>query len=522
MEEKKTVQYKRTMRGTMGAGASALFNGSGRRFYILEHRDASKYHKAGESQKIIVDQVELGRLPDCQVRFDDETWDIVSRRHAAIVRENDRWKLVQLSQTNSTFLNGQKIDTEWYLANGDEIQLAVNGPRLGFIVPEGKQGLVSSIKLTERLKLFQKQALAPYKRAIAALVAVLVILSGLGAYALHNQSEQIDTLFAYNEKNDTIIARIQINADSANKQREQYQKEVEVKYVTIYNQGKAIEKEMKNIKGVAGFVDKAKPSVYAVITTTTVTFPNGKSAKMQSQGTGFLLDDGRFVTARHCVQPWMFDTGTLFEAHALSEKYEDVKMTTTIHGYSMNDEITLSSSQFTVDSSQDISFPYSIDIGDGESVSITGKLAFPIKFKDGTALGNVSMMGSDWAYARVNKKGAIKAAPSLSSSLKAGTEVHVLGFPAGLGIKDGKHTVEPIYNKMTISREGLNEARCIMVSEGVAHGNSGGPVFTVHNGELVVIGIVSRKESATQQQGMFGITQQQQQYDQLVPISNLR
>ena len=44
---------------------------------------------------------------------------------------------------------------------------------------------------------------------------------------------------------------------------------------------------------------------------------------------------------------------------------------------------------------------------------------------------------------------------------------------------------------------------------------------TVHNGELVVIGIVSRKESATQQQGMFGITQQQQQYDQLVPISNL-
>ena len=110
----------------------------------------------------------------------------------------------------------------------------------------------------------------------------------------------------------------------------------------------------------------------------------------------------------------------------------------------------------------------------------------------------------------------------MSSSLKAGTEVHVLGFPAGLGIKDGKHTVEPIYNKMTISREGLNEARCIMVSEGVAHGNSGGPVFTVQNGELVVIGIVSRKESATQQQGMFGITQQQQQYDQLVPISNLR
>ncbi len=522
MEEKKTVQYKRTMRGTMGAGASALFNGNGRRFYILEHRDASKYHKAGESQKIIVDEVELGRLPDCQVRFDDETWGIVSRRHAAIVRENDRWKLVQLSETNSTFLNGKKVENEWYLANGDEIQLAVNGPRLGFIVPEGKQGLVSSIKLTERLKLFQKQALAPYKRTLIALIALLIILSGLGAYVLYNQSEQIDTLFAYNEHNDKVIKEIQNAAEVTNKKQEEKQKEMEVKYVTVYNQGKAIEKEMKNIKGVASFVDKAKPSVYAVITTTTVTFPNGKSAQIQSIGTGFLLDDGRFVTARHCVQPWMYDTETLFEAHALAEKYEDVDMKTSIHAYSMNDEITLSSNQFTVDTSQDISFPYSIEIGEGQSVDITGKLAFPVKFGDGSTLGNISMYGSDWAYARVNKKGTIKAAPSLSSSLKSGTEVHVLGFPAGLGIKDGKHTVEPIYNKMTVSREGLNDARCIMVSEGVAHGNSGGPVFIVQNGELVVVAIVSRKEGATQQQGMFGITQQQQQYDQLVPISNLR
>ena len=157
MEEKKTVQYKRTLRGTMGAGASALFNGGGRRYYVLEHRDSSKYHKAGESQKIIVDQAELGRSADCQVRF-DETFETVSRRHAAIVREDDRWKLVQLSTVNSTFLNGRPVESQWYLENGDEIQLSVGGPRLGFIVPEGKQGLVSSIRLTERMELFRKQA----------------------------------------------------------------------------------------------------------------------------------------------------------------------------------------------------------------------------------------------------------------------------------------------------------------------------------------------------------------------------
>ena len=147
----KTVQYKRTLRSSVGAGVSALFNGDGRRFYILNHKDASKFHKAGESQKIIIDQVELGRGSDCQVRFDD-SFQTVSRRHAAIVKDGERWKLVHLSTTNSTLVNGVPVTTEKYLENGDEIQLSIGGPRMGFIVPAGKQSLVSSIKMTERLE----------------------------------------------------------------------------------------------------------------------------------------------------------------------------------------------------------------------------------------------------------------------------------------------------------------------------------------------------------------------------------
>ena len=48
----------------------SLIGGSGRRYYVLEDKVASAYHKAGESQRIIVDQIELGRDPKCQVRFD--------------------------------------------------------------------------------------------------------------------------------------------------------------------------------------------------------------------------------------------------------------------------------------------------------------------------------------------------------------------------------------------------------------------------------------------------------------------
>ena len=63
-----------------------------------------------------------------------------------------------------------------------------------------------------------------------------------------------------------------------------------------------------------------------------------------------------------------------------------------------------------------------------------------------------------------------------------------------------------------------------MVSQGVAHGNSGGPVFTVQQGKLYVIAVVSKLEGATQKTNEEGtaIVQQQQQYDQLVPIKNIQ
>ena len=116
----------------------------------------------------------------------DESFSTVSRRHAAIVKEGENWKIVQLSSTNSTFLNGHKVKNEWYLQNGDEIQLSVNGPKLGFIIPTGKRATVGSIGLTRRMSLFRQQALRPYKTAIATLACLIVLLSCGGGYKLYD------------------------------------------------------------------------------------------------------------------------------------------------------------------------------------------------------------------------------------------------------------------------------------------------------------------------------------------------
>jgi len=169
--------YKRTVAGSVGAGMASVFNASGRQYYILEHKTESLYHHAGESQKIIVDQIEMGRDSACQVRF-DESQETVSRRHAAIVKDGEGWKIIPLSTTNPTFVNGSPIQGETKLNSGDEIRLSSKGPLMGFIIPQGKQSMVSSIGMTERLNLFRQQALRPYKTALWIMAVVLVLAVG--------------------------------------------------------------------------------------------------------------------------------------------------------------------------------------------------------------------------------------------------------------------------------------------------------------------------------------------------------
>ena len=157
--------------------------GGARQYYVLEHRTSSKYHRAGETQKIIVDQVEMGRDPRCQIRFDD-SFTSVSRRHAAIVRDGAAWKLVHLSKVNPTLLNGRPVADEWYLQNGDEIQLSSNGPRMGFMIPQGDRSMIKNINFTERFSLFRQQALRPYKQMLIGMsVVFLLVIGGLVAFS---------------------------------------------------------------------------------------------------------------------------------------------------------------------------------------------------------------------------------------------------------------------------------------------------------------------------------------------------
>ena len=84
----------------------------------------------GEIQELTDGEIRVGRHPDCQVRFPKEMVTL-SRIHARIVREGNRFKLIDQS-TNGTFVNGQQI-TERFLKDGDVLMFAEGGPKVSFL-----------------------------------------------------------------------------------------------------------------------------------------------------------------------------------------------------------------------------------------------------------------------------------------------------------------------------------------------------------------------------------------------------
>ena len=484
-----TQTYRRSFAGSVGAGMKSIFSGGGRTYYMLVHKVTSRYHKAGESQPIIVDEIEIGRGSQCQVRFDD-SFTTVSRRHAAIVRDGEKWKLVQLSTTNSTYLNGHHVHKEWYLQNGDEIQLSTNGPKLGFIIPEGEKSKVSSIGLTARLNLFRKQALRPYKTALTVLSCVLLLaIAGLvySHFNIDNLGEQLaKSNIEFQEKiavlNDSII-KMGIRNDSLKKQMDQ---------LIVDNEAQA--NEIKRLKkrpvrpsyGPGNAELKSyDPYVYYIRTSfVDIHWSWGgmtSSKKIGWEGTGFLLDDGTFVTARHVIEPWYF----WIQGNQVQETMRDLAGNVVLGGKVV--------AHFVATSSSGDSFTFTSE--DFLCSRSSDKIKLTYVFEEMEAYVPLAVGGgTDWAYMRISHSGSkgLKFDADKSKNLERNTSLTILGFPFGFGVDESLTEVSPSVTHATVSNNGLENGTIRTTNSGTEHGNSGGPVFySDKSGKLVVIGIVS-------------------------------
>lgn len=90
----------------------------------------------GEIQEFTDSEITIGRHPSCHVLFPKD-YATISRFHAKIVREGNRFKLINQS-ANGTFIKGKAVD-ETYLSSGDVLIFAEqSGPKVSFIMEMGK------------------------------------------------------------------------------------------------------------------------------------------------------------------------------------------------------------------------------------------------------------------------------------------------------------------------------------------------------------------------------------------------
>ena len=101
----------------------------------------------GEIQDFSDPEISIGRHSSCHVQFPKDLR-IISREHARIIREGNRFKLMNLSQ-NGTYLNGKRIP-EAYLKDGDVLMFAQGGPKVSFLtrIEEGRPAVDITTPIT--------------------------------------------------------------------------------------------------------------------------------------------------------------------------------------------------------------------------------------------------------------------------------------------------------------------------------------------------------------------------------------
>lgn len=88
--------------------------------------------RAGVSERFEKSVVSIGRHPMNDLRFDVNVDVDVSSRHAELRSAGGKHVLIDVGSTNGTFVNGERIDTERELHDGDVIKFGGGGPQATF------------------------------------------------------------------------------------------------------------------------------------------------------------------------------------------------------------------------------------------------------------------------------------------------------------------------------------------------------------------------------------------------------
>lgn len=360
---------------------------------------------------------------------------------AYIVRNDDNqsWRIVRVDDDANIYVNGSELHLVHYLATGDKIN--VNDKRCYIFEKEQIESSSDVINYVKRQK----------KMIIATFVVFVVIIS---------------SLFYKFVKTPDIYDDIRKN-------------EFECYEESVY---KLIVEEIHYQRLV-----KSDDGSDVIVTIDSLNLKD----KIPS-GSAFLCNDGRFITARHCIEPWIAEhkpdinkkemlwvaKATTYNALKMGGDTIRERVVSKFRIYNRVTGISLSCSSDTCyfiddDKLRNLNPPY------------MNKMLWPYmqSYDDGSTLGDV-------AYIQTFIKGSIKCAePEVIYSLKADCPMIHLGYLAA------EERLEFERSRLT---EAYSNDKCLLHKDtDVDKGLSGGPVMIRHEGELYAVGVLSKKQNMT-------------------------
>lgn len=449
--------------------------------YSLEFLTPAGKYQPGKLETIVVPYIELGRAGTCAVQFHDDT-PTVSRKHSAIKREGANLFIENLSDTNPTIVNEKAINGPTQLKNGDEIKLSYEGPKMRF-----HSSGANKVGFTKRINLVAKQAIKPYKAALITIVFLFIAVGVLGYYVVRNLTSETQQLTSETKNLKSENEALRISQQQLQKKILRNKSEMEEKMKeTITEYESAIIKHKKNIDSlktninpdeiVANALDEVKNSVlYISLKNIRIIFDNevimDEPQPNDCHCTGFLLDDGRLITARHCVDLYSFAENdfTVIANNGGMVIYEFVAISPdkSIELVFTNQDVEINRSN---DTRKEITY-------EGQLVQITQAGIYD---------------GTDWAVYRTDLTGQIEADNELAENLSLGTILHCLGYTYGSTYQDVEEGLAVLYSKASVAKEGLDNNTIIVSGYSFDHGNSGGPLFVIDKrGKAKAVGIVS-------------------------------
>lgn len=99
---------------------------------IIKHLTGTKANQL-ESFELPFDAITFGRNTNCQVNYEPEKEDLVSRNHLKITPQGEAaFLLTDLNSSNGTFVNDKQVTEPLTLNAGDTVQLGKGGPKFIF------------------------------------------------------------------------------------------------------------------------------------------------------------------------------------------------------------------------------------------------------------------------------------------------------------------------------------------------------------------------------------------------------